>query len=55
MSIDICTSCQRYVDTDFDVEAIENGDCLCFYCREDVLDPMRAPQAMIDRQGWMAS
>lgn len=37
MSIDRCSKCEAFVDTDFDCDCYENPEkkCLCARCRED--------------------
>lgn len=34
MSVDRCTECQCLVDTDFDDNAYDDGECRCASCRD---------------------
>jgi hypothetical protein len=52
MSIDLCSKCDKRVDTDYDCCAYEFGDCLCGSCRDempmcDTGEPCKAPYCWV--------
>jgi hypothetical protein len=34
MSIDLCTKCDKPVDTDIDLDSYDTNVCICEHCRE---------------------
>jgi hypothetical protein len=38
MSMDICSKCDKPVDTDFDLDCYESDKCICEACREFTIE-----------------
>jgi hypothetical protein len=51
MSMDRCTRCNRYVDTDFDLDCYhdESIDCVCESCWEDEQDADEAQFSRLEK------